>query len=232
LISLERIYVHQFIAQRFLGALADRTRSLKLGASLDYSMEMGSLTSERQLQRVEEHVRDAVEKGAVLVAGGRRRPDLGPLFYEPTVLASVTGQMQVYAEETFGPVVSVYPFSSEAEAVERSNATRYGLSASIWTRDAPHGASLAQEIRAGNVNVNEAYAAAWGSVDSPCGGRKESGMRARHGAEGILKFTETQTVAVQRLIPVGTPRWMDAAVHARWMTRLLKLLRRIRLFDW
>jgi len=79
--------------------------------------------------------------------------------------------------------------------------------------------------------VNESYAAAWGSVDAPCGGQKDSGMRARHGAEGILKFTRTQTVAVQRLLPVGTPRWMDAARHARWMTRLLKLLRRIRILD-
>jgi acyl-CoA reductase-like NAD-dependent aldehyde dehydrogenase len=105
------------------------------------------------------------------------------------------------------------------------------LNASIWTRDTARGARLAQQIRAGNVNVNESYAAAWGSVDSPCGGRKESGMRARHGAEGILKFTEAQTVAVQRLLPVGTPHWMDPAVHARWMTRLLKLLRRIRVLD-
>jgi len=76
--------------------------------------------------------------------------------------------------------------------------------------------------------VNESYAAAWGSVDAPCGGRKESGMRARHGAEGILKFTETQTVAVQRLIPVGVPEGMDAGLYARWMTRLLKMLRRVR----
>jgi acyl-CoA reductase-like NAD-dependent aldehyde dehydrogenase len=153
------------------------------------------------------------------------------LFYEPTILTHVTEQMQLYAEETFGPVVAVYPFGSEAEAVERANATRYGLNASIWTRDTARGARLAQQIRAGNVNVNESYAAAWGSVDSPCGGRKESGMRARHGAEGILKFTEAQTVAVQRLLPVGTPHWMDPAVHARWMTRLLKLLRRIRVLD-
>jgi succinate-semialdehyde dehydrogenase / glutarate-semialdehyde dehydrogenase len=105
------------------------------------------------------------------------------------------------------------------------------LNASIWTRDAAHGAALAQEIRAGNVNVNESYAATWGSVDAPCGGRKESGMHARHGAEGILKFTETQTVAVQRLVPVGTPDGMDPTVYARWMTRLMKLLRRIRVLD-
>jgi acyl-CoA reductase-like NAD-dependent aldehyde dehydrogenase len=137
----------------------------------------------------------------------------------------------MYAGETFGPVVAVYPFASESEAVERANATRYGLNASVWTRDVSRGARLAREIRAGNVNVNESYAATWGSVDAPCGGRKESGMRARHGAEGILKFTETQTVAVQRLMPVGTPSGMDAGVYARWMTRVMKLLRRIRVLD-
>ncbi len=230
-VSIERIYVHRSIAERFLGRLVARTSALKLGASLDYTMEMGSLTGERQLRHVEEHVRDAVKKGAVVLTGGRSRPDLGPLFYEPTILSSVTGQMQVYAEETFGPVVSVYPFSSEAEAVERANATRYGLNASIWTRNAAHGARLAEQIRAGIVNVNESYAAAWGSVDAPCGGLKESGLRPRHGAEGILKFTESRTVAVQRLIPVGTPDWMEAAVHARWMTRLMKLLRWIRVLD-
>jgi acyl-CoA reductase-like NAD-dependent aldehyde dehydrogenase len=191
-------------------------------------MEMGSLTSERQLERVEGHVRDAVEKGARVLTGGRRRPDLGPLFYEPTILTDVTAEMQLSTEETFGPVVSVYRFGSEGEAVERANATRYGLNASVWTRDTRKGARVARQIRAGNVNVNEAYGATWGSVDAPCGGRKESGMRARHGAEGILKFTETQTVAVQRLLPVGTPRGMDAGLHAKWMTRLLAVLRRIR----
>jgi acyl-CoA reductase-like NAD-dependent aldehyde dehydrogenase len=227
-VSIERIYVHESIAERFLAGFAERTRALRLGASLDYTMEMGSLTGERQLQRVEEHVADAVKKGAVVVCGGHRRPDLGHLFYEPTILAQVTDRMEVYAEETFGPVVSVYPFADESEVVERANATRYGLNASIWTRDTARGARLAQRIRAGNVNVNESYAAAWGSVDAPCGGRKESGMRARHGAEGILKFTETQTVAVQRLIPVGVPEGMDAGLYARWMTRLLKMLRRVR----
>jgi acyl-CoA reductase-like NAD-dependent aldehyde dehydrogenase len=180
------------------------------------------------LQRVEEHVADAVKKGAVIVCGGHRRPDLGALFYEPTILTHVTEQMQLYAEETFGPVVSVYPFGSENEAVECANATRYGLNASIWTRDTARGARLAQQIRAGNVNVNESYAATWGSVDAPCGGRKESGLQARHGAEGILKFTETQTVAVQHFVPVGAPDGMDPSLYARWMTRLLKLLRRVR----
>ena len=230
-VSIERIYVHESIAEQFLGKLVERAAALKLGASLDYSVEMGSLTGERQLRHVEEHVRDAVQKGAVVLAGGRRRPDLGPLFYEPTILTQVTDQMLAYAEETFGPVVAVYPFAGEEEAVKRANATRYGLNASVWTRDTARGARLARQIRAGNVNVNESYAATWGSVDAPCGGLKESGLRARHGAEGILKFTEAQTVAVQRLMPVGTPSWLDAATHARWMTRAMKFLRRIRVLD-
>jgi acyl-CoA reductase-like NAD-dependent aldehyde dehydrogenase len=98
----------------------------------------------------------------------------------------------------------------------------------VWTRDAARGVRLAENIRAGSVNVNEAYAAAWGSADSPIGGMKESGIGRRHGAEGILKFTETQTVSVQRLLPIAPSHGMSAEFYARWMTRLLKLVRHIR----
>ena len=114
------------------------------------------------------------------------------------------------------------------QAIELANATRYGLSASVWTRNTRRGVDIARRIRAGSVNVNEAYAATWGSVDSPVGGHKDSGMRPRHGLEGLLKYTETQTVAVQRLLPVGPPPGTDAAQYARWMTRLLSLVRRTR----
>ena len=134
--------------------------------------------------------------------------------------------MKAYAEETFGPVVSVYPFDGEEDAVERANATRYGLSASIWSRDTGRAVRLAQRISAGSVNVNEAYAATWATVDSPIGGLKESGLRPRHGAEGILKFTDSQTVAVERLLPIAPPRGIAPAVYARWMTRPLRVLRR------
>jgi succinate-semialdehyde dehydrogenase/glutarate-semialdehyde dehydrogenase len=227
-ISIERIYVHQSLFDRFINRFAERARALKIGAAFDHSIEMGSLTSERQLARVEEHVSDALAKGATLVAGGRRRPDLGPLFYEPTILTDVRQNMKAYADETFGPVVSVYPFATEEEAVERANATAYGLNASVWTRNTRRGVEVARQIRAGSVNVNDAYAAAWGSVDSPMGGMKESGISRRHGAEGILKFTETQTVAVQRLLPLAPSHGMTGDSFARLMTRLLKLLRRIR----
>jgi acyl-CoA reductase-like NAD-dependent aldehyde dehydrogenase len=224
--SAERIYVHEAVFSEFLEMFAERTRKIKLGAPFDYSAEVGSLTTAAQLQRVEEHIQDAVEKGATIVAGGRRRPDLGPLFFEPTILTGVREYMKVFAEETFGPLVSVYTITSEEEAVELANATPYGLSASIWTRDTRKGARLARAIRAGSVNVNEAYAAAWGSVGSPIGGMKESGLRPRHGAEGILKFTESQTIAVQRLLPIAPSHGMSQAFFARWMTRMLKVLRR------
>jgi acyl-CoA reductase-like NAD-dependent aldehyde dehydrogenase len=226
-VSIERIYVHESHFEDFLRRFAERTQGLRIGAAMDYSIEMGSLTSQRQLEAVEAHVRDAVEKGATLVAGGRRRPDLGPLFYEPTILTDVNENMMAFADETFGPVVSVYPFATEAEVIERANASRYGLNASIWTSDPANGIRLGSQIRTGLVNVNESYAAAWGSVDSPIGGMKESGLGPRHGAEGILKFTETQTIAVQRLLPIAPSPGVDAAVHARWMSRLIKLLHHI-----
>jgi acyl-CoA reductase-like NAD-dependent aldehyde dehydrogenase len=224
-VSTERIYVHQSLFDQFLRRFVERVRGMKIGPALDFSIHMGSLSSERQLHVVEEHVRDAVAKGAAVAVGGRPRPDLGPLFYEPTILTGVREGMKVFEEETFGPVVSVYPFTSEDEAVERANATRYGLNASIWTRNASRGIQLARRINAGSVNVNEAYAAAWGSVDSPIGGMKESGVSRRHGAEGILKFTEAQTVASQRLVPIAPFPNMDAALHARWMSRLLRLVK-------
>jgi succinate-semialdehyde dehydrogenase / glutarate-semialdehyde dehydrogenase len=224
-VSIERIYVEAPVFERFVSRFAERTKKLAVGAALDFSMDVGCLTSERQLSVVRDHVGDAVAKGAEVIAGGRDRPDLGPLFYEPTILTGVRPEMKVYAEETFGPVVSIYRFSSEEQAIELANATRYGLSASVWTRDTGRGVGVARRIRAGSVNVNEAYAATWGSVDSPVGGRKDSGMRPRHGLEGLLKYTETQTVAVQRLLPVGPRADTDAARYARWMTRLLSLVR-------
>ena len=226
-VSIERIYAHESIFAEFLDRFARRARGLKLGAALDNSVEMGSLTTTRQMETVQRHVADALAKGAALAAGGAARPDLGPLFYEPTILTNVQPGMLAYAEETFGPVVSVYPFAREEEAVELANATRYGLSASIWSRDTRRAARLARGIVAGSVNVNEAYAATWGSVDSPVGGLKDSGLRPRHGAEGILKYTEGKTVAVQRVMPIAPFGPIDATRYARWMTRLLRLLKSV-----
>jgi succinate-semialdehyde dehydrogenase/glutarate-semialdehyde dehydrogenase len=196
-VSSERIYVHESVFEPFLRAFVARTLTLQLGAGFDYETDVGSLTYGHQLRKVEDHIRDAVDKGAAIRAGGNARPDIGPLFFEPTVLTGVTPNMTIFSEETFGPVVSVYPFSSDQEAIHRANDSRYGLNASIWSTDVRFAESMARRIETGTVNINEAYSAAWGSVDAPMGGRRDSGTGRRHGAEGLLKFTESQTIAVQ-----------------------------------
>ncbi|MFC9279311.1 succinic semialdehyde dehydrogenase [Streptomyces collinus] len=227
-ISIERLYVHESVAETFLERFAARTRAMRLGNSLAYGAEMGSLAGERQLKAVERHVEDAVAKGAKVVAGGVARPDIGPYFFEPTILDGVEDSMAVCDEETFGPVVSVYRFGSDDEAVERANATPYGLNASVWTTSARRGLDVASRLRTGTVNVNEGYAPAYGSVQSPMGGMKDSGLGRRHGSEGILKYTEAQTVARQRLLPMAPSLGMDDEKYAQFMSRSLRLMKAFR----
>ncbi|MEU9603114.1 succinic semialdehyde dehydrogenase [Streptomyces sp. NPDC048057] len=228
-ISIERLYVHESIADDFVERFAARTRAMRLGTSLAYGADMGSLVGERQLETVTRHVEEAVAKGATVVTGGVARPDVGPLFFEPTILEGVEPPMAVCTEETFGPVVSIYRFTDEDDAVERANATSYGLNASVWTRDGKRGHAIAARLRTGTVNINEGYAPAYGSVQSPMGGMKDSGLGRRHGSEGILKFTEAQTVSQQRLVPMGPAFGMDDEKYAELMSRSLRLMKTLRL---
>ncbi|MEU8673888.1 succinic semialdehyde dehydrogenase [Streptomyces sp. NPDC048560] len=228
-ISIERLYVHESVADDFVERFAARTRAMRLGNSLAYGADMGSLVGERQLETVTRHVAEAVEKGARLVAGGVARPDIGPLFYEPTILDGVQEPMAVCTEETFGPVVSIYRFSDEDAVVDLANATPYGLNSSVWTKDGKRGHQVAARLRTGTVNINEGYAPAYGSVQSPMGGMKDSGLGRRHGSEGILKYTEAQTVAQQRLIPLAPSFGMDDAKHAAFMSVSLKAMKAFRL---
>ncbi|KOU41580.1 succinate-semialdehyde dehydrogenase [Streptomyces sp. WM4235] len=227
-ISIERLYVHESIADAFVERFAARTKAMRLGNSLAYGADMGSLVGERQLETVQRHVDEAVAKGATLVAGGVARPDIGPLFYEPTILDGVETPMAVCGEETFGPVVSIYRFTDEDEAVAQANATSYGLNSSVWTKDARRGHAVAARLRTGTVNINEGYAPAYGSAQAPMGGMKDSGLGRRHGSEGILKYTEAQTVAHQRLLPMAPSLGMDDEKYAAFMTRSLKVMKALR----
>jgi succinate-semialdehyde dehydrogenase/glutarate-semialdehyde dehydrogenase len=226
-VSMERMFVHESIAQEVADRLSKRIGAMRLGASLSYGDDMGSLISQDQLETVREHIGDAVSNGATVLAGGNPRPDVGPYFHEATLLADVSEDMTLFDDETFGPVVALSTFSSEDEAVRLANRGCYGLNFSVWTRDTRRGRQLAAKLHAGGVNINEGYIATWGSFDAPMGGMKDSGLGRRHGAAGILKYTEQQTVAVQRLMPLAPPPLVGQRLWARLLTSGLRVLRRL-----
>ncbi|MFZ3598373.1 succinic semialdehyde dehydrogenase [Streptomyces sp. BH104] len=228
-IHIERVYVHEKVYDVFRAELVRATEALRLGRTYDYAADLGSLTSKTQLTAVESHVDEAVAKGATVLAGGKARPDIGPLFYEPTILEGVTPEMAVCGEETFGPVVSLYPYACDDEAVGLANQGSYGLSASIWSKDTREAARLARRIRSGSVNINDGAAAAAGSIEAGMGGMGDSGLGRRHGAEGIRKYTESQTLATQRLLPLGPTKPEESSVTSfiRRTNGQLSLLRRL-----
>lgn len=226
-VSVERLYVHDTVADEFLGRFAAAAQAMRLGVGLDWNADMGSLVSASQLERVAGHVDDAVAKGARVLAGGRPRPDVGPWVYAPTVLEGVTSDMACFRDETFGPVVACTRVGSDAEAVARANDTVYGLNASVWTRDLVRGRAIAAAIRAGSVNVNEGYGASFASVAAPMGGMKDSGIGRRHGADGILRFTEAQTIAAQRVMGLGVPAGSTAERYAGLLTGALRVVRAV-----
>ncbi|QCQ93786.1 aldehyde dehydrogenase family protein [Rhodococcus sp. SGAir0479] len=223
-IGIERIYVHEHVYAPFVAALVERAERLRLGSGYGFDVDMGSLTTERQLDATVGHIRDAVGRGATVLTGGCPRPDLGPLFHEPTVLAGVTPDMRVHAEETFGPVVSVYPVASDDDAVRAANAGEYGLSASVWSRDTARARALAARIVAGAVNVNDGYLSAIAALGAPMGGMRSSGLGRRHGREGIVRYTEPQTITSQRLATAYPDRGRALLLRALNLSNRLALV--------
>jgi succinate-semialdehyde dehydrogenase/glutarate-semialdehyde dehydrogenase len=223
-VSIERIYVVNELHDRFLETFANHTRAMTLGDGTDWEIDMGPLISVTQCERVGEHVDDAVNRGATVVTGGRSRPDIAPTFYEPTILTDVTDDMTLGAGETFGPVVAIYRVADDNEAIRRANESEYGLNASVWTR---RGDAAANAIHAGTVTVNEGYSASWASHGAPMGGMRSSGMGRRHGRDGIIKYTEAQTVAVQRVAGITPVGRQTNRGYALMLNRLLAIWNRI-----
>jgi acyl-CoA reductase-like NAD-dependent aldehyde dehydrogenase len=194
----ERLLVHQDAREDFLSRLTTATgRRVRLGDPFDDASTMGPLNNEPTAEKTARHVADAAERGAAVVVGGRRAPDLGsPLFYEATVLDGVTEEMEVAREETFGPVVPITPIAGEDEALRIANGSPYGLLTSVFTRDLRRGLRFAESVNAGWVNVNEGTNY-WES-HLPFGGASgsRSGVGRVGGRFSMERLSELKTVVV------------------------------------
>jgi len=228
-VSIERMYIHESIYEKFLSAFVKKVKELKLGAQLGWGYEVGSLVTDALVNRVSDAVSTAGAQGAKVETGGKLRTDIGPNVYEPTVLTGVTKDMTISTEEVFGPCVYVQPFSSTEEAIALANDSIYGLSASVITSNARNGRQIAEQLRSGSVNINEGFAAAYGSVAAPMGGMGQSGLGRRHGIEGLLRFTQPQTIARQRWISIGPKFGFDEEQWTKLLGKSLLILKRLRI---
>jgi succinate-semialdehyde dehydrogenase/glutarate-semialdehyde dehydrogenase len=193
--SVERVYVERPVAEVFLAKVLDETRKLRLcGAPGDG--DLGPLTLQRQRRTVEEHVADAVAKGARVLIGGSTPAGPG-FFYPPTVLADVNHTMSVMREETFGPVLPVMVVDSLDDAIRLANDSPYGLTASGWTRSEDTARRLQRELQAGVVSIGD-HVSSFGEPTAPWGGVKASGIGRIHGLAGLREMVQTKYVSLDR----------------------------------
>jgi len=192
-VCANRVYVQRGIATDFTAAMAQRVSKLRVGNGLDPQTDIGPLIDRAGFEKVDRHVKDALKKGAKRVVGTDRPAPAEEwgAFYSPTVLINTTPDMLLSREETFGPVVAIGEFESEAEGIDLANGTSYGLAAYLFTRDEARSLRMARQLRFGHVGLNTGTGPA---PEAPFGGMKQSGFGREGGIEGLLEFCEAQTV--------------------------------------
>jgi acyl-CoA reductase-like NAD-dependent aldehyde dehydrogenase len=196
-ISVERCYVEEPVYDEFVAKVIKNVGGLRQGIPTAVgTVDVGAVIFPPQMEIVEEHMRDAVEKGARILTGGHQRSGPGR-FYEPTVLVDVDHSMKCMTEETFGPTLPIMKISDAEEGVRLANDSEYGLQASVWTKDVERGEAMARRIEAGVVCVNDAQVN-YTALNLPMGGWKTSGLGTRHGSAGIRKYTKVQSLLVTR----------------------------------
>jgi succinate-semialdehyde dehydrogenase/glutarate-semialdehyde dehydrogenase len=192
-ISVERIYVESSVFDRFAQLVSERTRALKLGWSRSFDTDIGSMIHAGHAEKVQHAIDAAVRAGAVVLAGAKRRPDLGPAFVEPTILAQVDRGAPIAVDETFGPVVSLHRVGGRDEAVALANDSQYGLNASVWAGGTASAMEIARHLEVGSVAINSTLMI-YNAFDLPMVGIKQSGIGRRHGEQGILRYTQARSI--------------------------------------
>ncbi|PIR19903.1 MAG: aldehyde dehydrogenase [Deltaproteobacteria bacterium CG11_big_fil_rev_8_21_14_0_20_47_16] len=221
--SVERIYVHSSIAERFIKRVVEKTKKLRVGNGLSPSIDVGPLAHEDQLRKVETHVEDARSRGAKILCGGSRLTDLPGYFYAPTVLIDVTHDFLCMREETFGPTLPIMTFTTDDQAISFANDSPYGLTASVWSRDIAHADAVARQLHAGTVTINECvYTHA--ICQTPWGGDGESGIGRSHGKMGLMECVRTHHLHLHttRLRSLWWFPYNSRVVSAfKWMTKTM-----------
>ena len=206
-VSPNRVYAHEAVYEMFARRLVARVAALRVGPAALAESQIGPMINARAVDKIERHVRDAIERGATVLTGGRRvRDDVadGPNYYAPTVLGEATHQMALASEETFGPVVPLFRFRSEEEVIRHANDTPYGLAAYFYSRDVTRICRFAERLETGIVGINEG---AFASEAAPFGGIKESGYGREGSRYGLDEFLATKYLCLG-----GLPErpWTDA----------------------
>lgn len=223
-VAVERVYAHAAIHDALAARVVDLVKGLVTGGARDATTDVGAMTFAPQIDVVEAHVRDALEKGAELACGGRRGEGPG-LSFEPTVLLGCTHEMTVMKEEIFGPIIPFMKVSSDDEAIALANDSHLGLDAYVFTRDREKGLRLARRICAGSVLVND-VASNYAAPELPFGGVRQSGFGRVHGADALRDMAELRVITVDRVTPPKRdPYWFPyGKVRYGWMLRGLRAL--------
>lgn len=222
-ISVERVYVESGIYEPLIARMLHYAKQFNVGHGDGLNVHMGSMTNLRELERTEAHIADAVQKGARVLWGGKRRPDLGELFFEPTILVDVTHDMDIMREETFGPILPIMRIESHDEAIRLANDTPYGLSASIFSTNLALAEKLALKIDSGDVSINRTQFAV-GTPSLPTGGQRESGLGRRNGKEGLMKYVTSQAILIDNQLGQKP----DLSLADPLSLKVMLFLRRIR----
>lgn len=191
-LAINRLYVHEAIYDEFVEKYVAATKALKLGNGMEYGVDLGPLMSDKAVAKCEVHVKDALDKGATLLCGGAR-DEQGDLFYKPTVLGDVASNMNIYSEETFGPIAPIIKFSDEKEVIQEANNTIYGLAAYLYSDNIRRCHRVADALEYGMVGVNTPK---FTGASIPFGGVKQSGLGREGGYEGLSDYMETKYVCL------------------------------------